>query len=193
MHMKSKLTVVIAAVLSTSTYALDIGFESALTAFDSDNIGGINTGPGDLDVPGGLTTEFSFGVFGEHTARNYTGGFDANLVLRQRTGDDDTTSENTITRFLGALDYAITPRGLNWYVGDVLGTVFLLLVRRSISRSIRPAVLTHVFCSLISLMTVTSNSKTSTHCQPVMNPRSILLIGGVGCCLTYSPTTRRPM
>ncbi len=123
MHMKSKLTVVIAAVLSTSTYALDIGFESALTAFDSDNIGGINTGPGDLDVPGGLTTEFSFGVFGEHTARNYTGGFDANLVLRQRTGDDDTTSENTITRFLGALDYAITPRGLNWYVGDVLGTV----------------------------------------------------------------------
>ncbi len=123
MHKKSFLAVATVALFSASAYALDIGFESALTVIDTDNYGGLNTGPGNLTVPGGLTTELSLGVFGEHTARNYTGGFDANILLRQRSSDDDVSEDNTITRFLGALDYSITPRGINWYFGDVLGTV----------------------------------------------------------------------
>lgn len=121
---RNTVTAAITVVLfSASAYALDIGFEGALSVTDTDNFGGINTGPGDVEVPGGMTNELSLGVFGEHTARRYTGGFDANILIRNRTSDDDTSSDNTITRFLGALEYSITPRGLSWYFGDVLGTV----------------------------------------------------------------------
>jgi hypothetical protein len=107
---------VAAFLFSSTALSLEIGFEG-LASFELRQ----NTTL-DEDIP---DTEFGtglIGVFGEQRSRSMSAGFSGELETQKNLTDDDGTF-NTDTRFIGAVDIAITPRTLRWYIGDVLSGV----------------------------------------------------------------------
>jgi len=103
---------------SSSVVALEIGFESQLTVNASDNVTGANKGQ---EVEGQVGN-VQFGVFGEQTGTRLKGGFAGELYSTRRLDDSD-SNFSSVTQFIGAAEFQITPRSFSWYVGDILGTV----------------------------------------------------------------------
>ena len=98
--------------------ALELGFEARAFAQASDNIGFDDAG----SEEGGALGFGSIGLFGERRGRAVDAAFSGELDARRRLDDED-DGWNTISRFLGAAEFRLTPRALTWYVGDVLGGV----------------------------------------------------------------------
>jgi len=101
--------------------ALELGFEAYAAVTASDNIGGDNS----PNEEGGQIGEASIGVFGEQRTRRAQIAFEGEIDGRRRLDDEDQRDIDTVTRFLGAAEFALTPRALSWYVGDILGGVRL--------------------------------------------------------------------
>ena len=98
--------------------SLDLGFEGLLSAESSDNVYGVNS----PDEEDGVTVGVLLGVYGEQRSRMVDAAFTGEIDTRRIVSDDD-PSFDTITRFLGAAEFALTPRSWRWYVGDILGGV----------------------------------------------------------------------
>lgn len=104
--------------LSPATMALELGFEGLLLMESTDNIDGAdNPDEQDGDIQSGL-----LGLYGEHRTRIFNAAFRGELDTRKEESEDD-SSFNTITRFLGAAEFKLTPRSWRWFVGDVLGGI----------------------------------------------------------------------
>ncbi len=98
--------------------SLDMGFEGLLAVESSDNVYGVNS----PDEEDGVTVGVLLGVYGEQRSRMVDAAFTGEIDTRRIVSDDD-PSFDTITRFLGAAEFALTPRSWRWYVGDILGGV----------------------------------------------------------------------
>ncbi len=98
--------------------ALDIGFEGQVTASASDNVGAAPSGE---EIEGQIGYG-QIGVFGEQKGTRVTGAFSGEISSQRRLDDPD-ASYSTITQFLGAAEFKLTPRAFTWYVGDILGGV----------------------------------------------------------------------
>ena len=104
--------------ISGSAAALELGFESLISATASDNISADNAG----EEVEGQTGTIEFGVFGEQKGTKVRGAFEGRINA-QRQIDDPDDDFNSVTQFFGAAEWSITPRTLSWYVGDVMGGV----------------------------------------------------------------------
>jgi len=110
----------IGCVFSSGSHALEMGFEGFVSGELRQNTDPINFP--DEEIPDGEFGSAVFSVFGEQRSRKVTAGFLGEIETEQNmAGEDD--SFNTETRFIGAMDVAITPRTLRWYFGDVLAGV----------------------------------------------------------------------
>jgi len=108
----------VAFVTPTAVSALDVGFDALLSATASDNVNEDNRG---AELDGSLVFG-QFNVFGEHRTRLVESGFTGEIEMRRQFDDLDTEDDVvTLTRFYGSAEFAITPRVLSWYFGDVLG------------------------------------------------------------------------
>ncbi len=106
------------ALLPAWANALELGLEAQATVNVSDNIGGANAG---FETEGQLLYT-QFGVFGEQRGQSITGAFDGQLIAERRL-DDSESEFSSISQFLGAVNWQITPRSFSWYAGDILGGV----------------------------------------------------------------------
>ena len=102
----------------TSAQALDVGFQGLLQLEGSDNIEGVNS----PDEENGTIQSGVLSVFGEQRSTVVTAAFQGELDIRNTTTDDD-SDVDSISRFLGAAEFKLTPRSWTWYVGDILGGV----------------------------------------------------------------------
>jgi len=103
--------------IATQAAALEFGVEARTLVQASDNVDQADAGAeqeGSLGFVG-------IGVFGEQSGRLATGAFSGEIDVRTRLDEDD--GIDTLSRFLGAVEFRLTPRVLSWYVGDVLGSV----------------------------------------------------------------------
>ena len=98
--------------------ALELGFEARALVQRSDNIGFDDAGEEDAGTLGFATV----GLFGDRRSPRIDLGFSGEIDTRRRLDDED-DDWDSISRFLGAAEFRITPRALTWYVGDVLGGV----------------------------------------------------------------------
>jgi len=108
----------LAALFPGAAWSLDLGFEGRLTLEQSDNIESVNS----PDEEEGQTVGAVFGVYGEQRSRAVNAAFKGEIDTRSDVSEDD-SSFDTLTRFLGAAEFSITPRSWRWYVGDILGGV----------------------------------------------------------------------
>jgi len=116
LHLAILATFLVLAVNSAT--ALDIGFEGLLSLETSDNVAGANS----PDEEDGLIGGAQIGVYGEQRSRLVDAAFSGEIDTR-RTDTEDDSDVNTVTRFLGAAEFYLTPRSWRWYVGDILGGV----------------------------------------------------------------------
>lgn len=103
---------------SVSAWGLDVGFFGSVTLEASDNIEGANS-PDERD---GTIQSGVLGVYGQQQGLRLDAAFSGELDTR-KVVSSDSSDVNTITRFLGAAEFKITPRSWRWYVGDILGGV----------------------------------------------------------------------
>ncbi len=99
-------------------HALEVGFQGLLELEASDNVLGANS-PNEED---GSIQSLVLGVYGEQRSQSVTAAFSGEIDT-QNTQSDDDSNITTITRFLGAAEFKITPRSWTWYVGDILGGI----------------------------------------------------------------------
>lgn len=105
-------------MVPATAWSLDLGFEGRLTLDHSDNINSANS----PDEEAGQTAGAVFGVYGEQKSRIVNAAFTGEIDTRREFSDGD-SSYDTLTRFLGAAEFSLTPRSWRWYVGDILGGV----------------------------------------------------------------------
>ncbi len=103
---------------ATPSVALELGFEGRVLVQSSDNVEFANKGEEEEGTLGFGT----IGVFGEQAGTRLRVGFSGELDTRKQLDDSD-DEWDTLTRFVGAAEYDITPRTFSWYVGDILGGV----------------------------------------------------------------------
>lgn len=103
---------------SSVAAALEVGFESLITANASDNIGGANTG----EEEQGQLGYIQLGVFGSQAGTRVRGAFSGEISTSKQLDDPD-DNFTTITQFVGAAEVQVTPRAFTWYIGDILGSV----------------------------------------------------------------------
>jgi len=115
---RNALCAVALLTFSGFALALDIGFESFVSASASDNVQGANAGSEEE----GQVGYAQFGVFGEQKGTVVRGAFAGELYSRKQLDNPDDEFSG-VTQFLGAAEIKITPRALSWYVGDILGGV----------------------------------------------------------------------
>lgn len=84
----------------------------------SDNVEGANA-PDEQD---GIIQSVVLGVYGEQRSQRVRAAFSGELDTRKTSTSDD-SDINSISRFLGAAEFKLTPRSWTWYVGDILGGV----------------------------------------------------------------------
>lgn len=104
----------------SSVGALEMGFEGLISYELRQNTDDANLDDG--PIPDTKLANGVISVFGEQRSRVLSAGFSGELET-ERNLDDDNDTINTVTRFIGAADLAITPRTLHWYFGDVLASV----------------------------------------------------------------------
>ncbi|MFK7993642.1 MAG: hypothetical protein AB8B87_05860 [Granulosicoccus sp.] len=98
--------------------ALDVGFQGLVETEASDNVQGANA-PAEEE---GIIHSGVLGIYGEHRSRSVTAAFSGELDNRKTSSADD-SDFSSISRFLGAAEFKLTPRSWVWYVGDILGGV----------------------------------------------------------------------
>lgn len=108
---------VAAALFCGSAQSLEVGFEGLLAYELQQNTDNINIDDG--TIPDSRFATGMIGVYGEQRSRSLSAGFSGEIETQRDLEDNDGGYE-TDTRFVGALDIAITPRAVRWYVGDVL-------------------------------------------------------------------------
>lgn len=108
----------VAGLNPVAAQALELGFHALLSAELSDNVNAANS----PDEESGLTASGLIGIYGEQRSRNVDAGFTGEIETRRLLSDGD-ADFNTLTRFLGAADFSLSPRSWRWYVGDILGGV----------------------------------------------------------------------
>ncbi|MGQ7844952.1 hypothetical protein ACUNV4_10765 [Granulosicoccus sp. 3-233] len=108
----------LAVLFPGAAWSLDLGFEGRLTLEQSDNINSVNS----PDEEDGQTVGAVLGVYGEQRSRLVNAAFTGEIDTRSDVSEDD-SSFDTLTRFLGAAEFSLTPRSWRWYVGDILGGV----------------------------------------------------------------------
>lgn len=116
----SRSTLVFAAtalLFCGAAQSLEVGFEGLVFYETRQNTDEIEFA--DEPIPDNDFGTGQLGVFGEHRSRRINAGFSGQIEAEKNLSNDDNTY-NTDTRFIGALDVAITPRTLRWYFGDVL-------------------------------------------------------------------------
>ena len=111
------------ALVAPPAAALELGFEAYTSLIATDNVGGDDEG--DADREDALIGTAAFGVYGEQRSRSVDAGFEGEIDARRRLDDEEQRDVDTVTRFLGAAEFRLTPRALTWYVGDILGGVRL--------------------------------------------------------------------
>lgn len=99
--------------------AFDIGFKSEFAVDASDNVGAQNAG----EEEGGSAAYGEFAVFGIHETNRLDAGFNGEILTVRHFGAEPNEQESTITKFMGAAEYQITPRSLSWYAGNIMGSV----------------------------------------------------------------------
>ena len=107
------------ALVPGAAPALELGFEGYLALIGSDNVEAVN----DPDEEEGVIGSGLLGVYGETRTRSVHGAFTGEIDARRRLDEDGGSTDDAITRFLGAAEIALTARALRWYVGDILGGV----------------------------------------------------------------------
>ncbi len=119
-HRKGACTAFVWAclLLPAQLYALDVGFQGLLSLEGSDNVEGANA-PDEQD---GSIQSAVIGVYGEQRSRLVTAAFSGELDTRKTASRSD-SNINSVSRFLGAAEFQITPRSWTWYVGNILGGV----------------------------------------------------------------------
>ena len=117
------LLALLLALVTPPAVALELGFEAYTSVVATDNVGGDDEG--DPDKEDALIGTAAFGVYGEQRSRAVSAGFEGEIDARRRLDDEDQRDVDTVTRFLGAAEFRLTPRALTWYVGDILGGVRL--------------------------------------------------------------------
>jgi len=108
-----------AAGVAAPVQALDLGFEAYTSIIATDNAGA-NNSPDEED---GLIGTGVVGIYGEQRSRVARAAFSGEIDGRRRFDDDDQRDIDTVTRFLGAAEFQLTPQVFTWYVGDILGGV----------------------------------------------------------------------
>lgn len=103
---------------SNAAVALELGFQGLLQLETSDNIEGANA----PDEEEGTIQSAVLGVYGERRGPVVTAAFLGELDIRNTTTEDD-SAVDSISQFLGAAEFKITPRSWTWYVGNILGGV----------------------------------------------------------------------
>lgn len=112
----------VASLYSVAAQSLEVGFEGLVSYelrqnTDEGSVDGIPASDGPI-----ADTEFAtglIGVFGETRSRAYTAGFSGELETQKSLTDED-AAYVTDSRFIGAAEFAITPRTWRWYFADVL-------------------------------------------------------------------------
>jgi len=120
-HLKGVLSGVLCAsalAFCSQTQAFEVGFEGILQLEASDNVEGDNA-PNEVD---GIIQSAVLGVYGEHRSKVVRAAFSGELDTR-KTSTTDNSDVNSISRFIGAAEFKLTPRSWVWYVGDILGGV----------------------------------------------------------------------
>lgn len=102
----------------TCAQALEVGFQGLLQLEASDNIEGVNA----PDEDQGTIQSAVLGVYGEQRSLLVTAAFLGELDLRNTTSEEDSNIDS-ISQFLGAAEFKLSPRSWTWYVGDILGGV----------------------------------------------------------------------
>lgn len=100
------------------SYALEVGFQGLAEFEASDNVFGADS----PDEEEGFIQSVVLGVYGEQRSQLVTAAFSGEIDA-QNTESDDNSNFTTITRFLGAAEFKLTPRSWTWYVGNILGGV----------------------------------------------------------------------
>jgi len=111
-------TACIALSVSKTASALEIGFESSLLVIASDNVDALGDG---LEEEGQIGTA-TFGVFGSQDGTKLRAAF-AGQIRSSKQLDDEDDDFTSVTQFVGAAEFKITPRSFTWYFGNTLGTV----------------------------------------------------------------------
>ncbi len=113
-------TLFLALLVSTSfgeVNALEVGFEGSVS-YDSiqstDNTALFGEQDSELNLGIAQIT-----VFGEQRTRSLNAGFSGEFETRTGFEDEDDTV-NTVTRFTGSADVALSAQSLRWYFGNVL-------------------------------------------------------------------------
>ncbi|PID59926.1 MAG: hypothetical protein CSB44_12270 [Gammaproteobacteria bacterium] len=104
-------------VLSQPARTLELGLEGYLGVEGSDNIDSANP---PLEEDGSLLTGI-VGIYGEQRGQKLQAGFVGELETRRRLDRDD--EFDSLSRFLGAAEFTLSPRRLYWYAGDILAGV----------------------------------------------------------------------
>lgn len=118
LHPASLVAAFVSVFAVNSASALDVGFEGILSIEASDNVAGANN----PDEEGGLIGRAQIGVYGERRSRLVNAAFSGEIDTR-RTETNDDSDVNTVSRFLGAAEFNLTPRSWRWYFGDIMGGV----------------------------------------------------------------------
>ena len=112
------LVILTTLLFPVPSQALEVGFQGLLSVESSDNVEAVNS----PDEEDGVTLNGVIGVYGEQRSRIMQAGFSGEVDTRRIVSEED-SSFDTLTRFLGAAEFSITPRSWKWYVGDILGSV----------------------------------------------------------------------
>ena len=114
----ARLIALLVGLLPATVYSVEVGFEGLVFLEASDNVETVNN----PDEEEGTTAGVVLGAFGEHRSRIVKAGFSGEIDTRRIISDED-DSLDTITSFLGAAEFNLTPRSWRWYIGDILGGV----------------------------------------------------------------------
>lgn len=109
---------VLCVFLCHSAMALELGFEGLLILESTDNVEGADS----PNEQSGVVQSGLLGLYGEQRSRVVNAAFRGELDTRKVVSEDD-SSFNTISRFLGAAEFKLTPRSWRWFVGDILGAI----------------------------------------------------------------------
>ena len=117
----SALTLAISmTVFCGNAQSLEVGFEGLLSYEIRQSTDAINFA--NEEIPDTKFGTGKIGFFGEQKSRWINAGFSGNIETERNLTAED-VNYNTDSRFIGAMDIAITPRTLRWHFGDVLAGV----------------------------------------------------------------------
>ena len=105
-------------LLSSPAHSLEIGLEGLFELEASNNIEGANA----PNEETGASQSLVLGIYGQQAGRRLNAAFSGELDTRKESSQEDSDLDS-VSRFLGAAEFKITPRSWTWYAGNILGSV----------------------------------------------------------------------